>query len=208
VLIYKNDKNFEIEYKRMLTAVVFLYKTWFKKESSKNGGFYKSRVIEKLINESYRIRKTRVKIKNVKLGITKWWDNSRPLSKEMVDDGWEYGQYFDDEMMKRRKRASSDRIWIWKTGFPDKMVSHMKIQEYLDCGWNLGRNNLPSGFREKIGKIAKENKKMRGNMKGRMWIHNPVTNKQKAILKTEQIPENELKQARKMLKLLIQGGIL
>lgn len=28
------------------------------------------------------------------------------------------------------------------------------------------------------------------------------------VKKTEQIPENELKQARKMLKLLIQGGIL
>ena len=81
----------------MLTSVVFLYKSRTKREDMSFGKFFRSRLVEKWVDESYRIRETRVKIKNVKLKKTVWWDANSPLTKEMLEQGWEYGQYLNEE---------------------------------------------------------------------------------------------------------------
>lgn len=131
VLIYKNEEPNDKAYKCMLTSIVFLYKAKDKRPDWDNTSFHTSRLIEKWILESYNIRKNRTKIKNLKLKKTKWWDASKPLTDKMINDGWEYGQYLNDDQMTLKSKQSRNRIWICKRGCPDKMIDPKLLDEYV-----------------------------------------------------------------------------
>ena len=103
VMIYKDKPSHRTTYNRMLTSIVFLYKSRCMRNDMKLVRFFRSKMVESWVTESYRMRKTRTKIKNARIGKTIWWDSATPIPQDMVEQGWEYGQYLTNEQAERKK---------------------------------------------------------------------------------------------------------
>ena len=151
--------------------------------------YHKSRLIEKLILKVRKMRQGKTRIRNIRLGKNMYWDKGIELPQYMIDDGWEFGMYLNEEQMKNKQEKSGNRKWIHKNGLPDMLVKENELQNYNEQGWKLGRTNLPSGFCERASKRLKANKRCRGNMKGRLWIYNIETNECATIKKGQDVPK-------------------
>ena len=150
--------------------------------------YHKSRLIEKLIIKSRRMRQGKTRIKNVRLGKNMYWDKGVELPQHMIDEGWEFGIYLNKDQMKNKQMKSGDRKWIHKNGFSDMFVKEYELSNYINDGWELGRTNLPKGFRERASNRLKKNKRYRGNMRDRLWIYNIKTNECSTIKRGQDIP--------------------
>ena len=181
VRIYR-DRNEKENYEKMCHALEMLYRT------RPNVRMTRSRLIEKLVCNSNSMRKGKLRIKNVRLGKTIYWDHNKPLSKEMIDDGWEYGLYLNESQIKRKSNNSSRRKWMCKDGFKDVFVKEYETGKYLNDGYRFGRMNLPEGFRDWVSEMGKRTNSNNKRNLGKISIYNTITLETKNIDKNDEIP--------------------
>lgn len=149
----------------------------------------RSRLIERLVCDSNSMRKGKLRIKNVRLGKTIYWDHTKPLTKEMIEDGWEYGLYLNAKQLNTKSENSCGRRWMCKEGCDDVFVKGYEVKNYIDIGYRFGRLNLPDGFHERFCKIAATYRQMtHGVCRGKISIYDPLTLRTKLIGKNDKIP--------------------